>query len=102
LNIKELQNSVEKWNIRNFGVDKPSYMALLKIQEELGETSAHYIGRTEHRVGKAIVDHNAGIIDGVADILISLCVFCSREHINLDDSVTKVWDEVSKRSFVTK
>jgi len=66
----------------------------------LGELQGHYIKRLERRVGVTQTDHQAGVEDSVADILISLCVFCAREHLDLDTLTRKVWREVSKRTFV--
>ncbi len=101
MNLKELQEKIRNWNGEAFP-SAPSYLALIKVMEELGELASHYIGRIETRVGKEPVDHQAGMEDAVADIVISLCVFCEREHIELGDMVEKAWTEVSKRTFVMK
>jgi hypothetical protein len=101
MDIATLQQKVKKWNDGNFP-EKPSYFALIKVMEELGELAGHYIGRTEHRIGKKVVDHQAGIEDGVADVVIALCVFCVRERIDLSTMVERAWGEVSQRTFIVK
>lgn len=102
MNLAELQERVREWNAKNFPGDRPSHLALIKVMEELGELAGHYIGRLEHRDGKKLVDHRAGIEDGVADVVIALCVFCVREKIDLSTMVDQTWDEVSKRTFTVK
>lgn len=101
MNINDLQSGIKNWSTSNFP-QAPSYLALIKVQEELGELAGHYVGRLEERVGKTPVNHQAGIEDGVADVLIALCVFCVREHLDLNTLTEKTWAEVSKRSFVMK
>ena len=68
--------------------------------EELGELASHYIHRIEQRVGKEITNPEDGIKDAVADVVISLTVFCVREGIDLSKMVELVWAEVSKRQFM--
>jgi hypothetical protein len=99
MEIKNLQEKIRNWNGERFPT-APSYLALIKVMSELGELADHYINRIERRVGKEYPNPQDGIEDSVADILISLCVFCEREHIELDKMVTQVWKEVSKRTFV--
>jgi NTP pyrophosphatase (non-canonical NTP hydrolase) len=98
LDIKYLQTLVGEWSQGNFG-DAPSHLALIKVQEELGELAQHFIGRIEHRIGSKRVDHQEGLQDSVADIVIALCVFCYREGIDLNEEIEKVWAEVSERTF---
>lgn len=101
MELKTLQDNIASWEKKNFP-DAPSYLSLIKIMEELGELAAHYIGRIEERVGKPPEDHKAGMDDAVADIVISLSVFCVREGIDLDSMVQNVWAEVSKRVFILR
>lgn len=79
MQISDLQTMVKNWEKSRFP-DAPSVLSLVKIQEELGELSAHFIKRLEQRVGAKVEDHQAGVEDAVADILISLCVFCGNTH----------------------
>jgi NTP pyrophosphatase (non-canonical NTP hydrolase) len=99
VNINKLQMETEVWADVQFGKDAPSYLSLIKLQEELGELASHYIGRLERREGKISTKDSAGIVDGVADILITLCVFCNREGIDLQESVIETWGRVSKRKY---
>lgn len=101
MNLETLQEKIRNWNGERFP-NAPSFLALIKVMEELGELAGHYIGRLEVRVGKAPSDHQKGVEDSVADVVISLCVFCEREHIDLALLVEKTWAEVSKRQFVMK
>lgn len=98
MDIKELQQEVGEWSQRNFG-DAPSHLGLIKVQEELGELAQHFIGRLEHRIGSKRVDHQAGLQDSTADVVIALCVFCYREGIDLNAEIEKAWSEVSGRTF---
>ncbi len=99
MQIKDLQSEIASWSTENFP-RAPNHLALIKIQEELGELASHFIGRLEHRVGKVRTDHQVGIEDAVADVLIALTVFCVRENLDLDLLTQKAWVEVSKRKFV--
>ena len=101
MELEDLQKEIHNWNGEKFPT-APSYLALLKVGEEYGELNSHYIGRIEQRVGKAPVDHQAGIEDAVGDIVISLAVFCEREHLDMDSIVERVWAEVSSRIFIMK
>lgn len=99
MEISELQKEVVDWNTRNFPIE-PSYLALLKAMEELGELAGHYVRRREQRIGEKQTDHQAGVEDGVADVIIALSVFCHREKIDLAATVNRVWGEVSKRKYI--
>lgn len=101
MDLETLQKKIHNWGGEKFP-SAPSYLALIKVMEELGELASHYIGRIELRVGKEPIEHQQGLEDSVADIVISLCVFCDREHVNLASLVNKTWEEVSKRQFVIK
>ncbi len=101
MDIKVLQDKIENWSTSRFP-SAPSYLALIKVMEELGELAGHFIGRLEQRVGKAPVDHQAGVEDSVADVLIALSVFCVREKLDLSRLTDQVWNEVSQRTFVIK
>lgn len=101
MDIKSFQERVREFTRSRFP-NAPSHLALIKVQEEVGELAAHYIGRIEERVGKEPCDHQAGVEDSVADIVIALAVFCCRERIDLDAVLEKVWGEVSQRKFVSR
>lgn len=101
MELKKLQEAIHNWNGERFP-NAPSYLALIKVAEELGELAGHYIGRIEQRVGKPEANHNRGIKDAVGDVVISLCVFCEREGLDLEAIVETTWAEVSQRIFVMK
>ena len=48
--IADLQERISQWEKSRFP-NAPSYLSLIKIQEELGELSGHYIKRLEQREG---------------------------------------------------
>ena len=97
VDLVAFQKEVEMWTFRNWG-SAPSALALIKIQEELGELSANYIRRIEGRPDKAQQDFQDGIFDAVGDIVISLTGFCVREGISLTDAINTVWEEVRQRT----
>ena len=101
MKFKDLQAEIHNWNGEKFP-KAPSYLALLKILEELGELSSHYIGRIEQRVGKPEQDHQKELEDAIGDVAISLCVFCEREGIDFDKVISDTWAKVSKRTFVMR
>ncbi len=102
MEIAQLQNEIRIWNTKHFP-EISSNLALIKILEELGEIANHYLRRIEHRAGIcATIDHTEGIKDGVADVLISLLIFCIRENIDLDEQVRNTWEEVSKRTYTLR
>jgi len=78
MDLEKLQEHIKNWDESHFP-SVPSQLALIKIMEELGELASHYVDRTEERVDKPKIDHQTGIEDAVADVLISLSVFCVRE-----------------------
>jgi NTP pyrophosphatase (non-canonical NTP hydrolase) len=74
-------------------------MPLLGIMEEIGELSHHYLKRAQGiRMSE---DHEEGIKDAVADIVIFLMDFCSANDIDLQSAIEDVWAVVKKRDWKT-
>lgn len=99
MELRQLQAEVAQWTTKNFGAEAPSYLALIKVQEELGELAGAYMGRMERRVGKSYTDQQEKVRHEVADIVIALTVFCVREKLPLEHVVEEVWCEVRQRTF---
>lgn len=94
--LRFVQDEVRAWSADNFG-EQPSWKPLLGIGEELGELQHHYLKRAQGI--RTTEDHDAGIRDAVADILIYLCDFCAREDIDLDAQLAQTWHEVKQRNW---
>ena len=108
-NLEEIQYEVSDWSQRNFGNQcskaKPnlcldSIAPLLGIVEEVGElahvTLKYHQGIRGFDPLKYSLDRN----DSVADILIYLCDYASREGINLQNVLNDTWEKiVSKRDW---
>lgn len=98
MNLKDLQKEQKEWADHNFGIDQPSWKPLLGLQEEIGELSHAYLKRDQKIRGNE-VKHNANIKDAIGDIVIYLADFCSRENINLEETIEKTWSKVKKRNW---
>ena len=96
MDLGKLQTQLKPWVQHNFG-DRPSWQPLLGLQEELGELSHAYLKR-EQRI-RTNEDHEAGIRDAVADLVIFLADFCNAEGIDLAKEVYETWVRVSKRDW---
>lgn len=94
--LQDIQKEVYQWSKQNFG-DQPSWRPLLGIGEELGELNHAYLKRAQGI--RTNEDHEEGIRDAVADIMIYLCDFCSRENIDLEEELIATWDRVKKRNW---
>lgn len=95
MNLKELQQLIRGVDKTRFP-DAPSYLALIKVQEELGELADAYIAGYETRVGK---ESKRNMGEEAADVIISLITFCEREGIDIESAILEKWDIVSKRTY---
>lgn len=94
--LDRIQDEQREWVRHNFG-GRPAWMPLLGLQEELGELAHHFLKREQGiRVSE---DHNEGIRDSVADIVIFLLDFCSAEGICLEEEVVTTWPKVQARDW---
>jgi len=93
--IAELQQSIREVDQQRFP-KAPSYLALIKCQEELGELSDAYISHFETREGK---ETGKDMGQEAADVIISLITFCEREGINIEEAIKKKWDIVIQRNY---
>ena len=86
--------------MRNFGA-QPSYRPLLGAVEELGElTHAHLKGEQGIRHTPEAI--TAKKKDALADIIIYLCDYASREGLDLHEALNDAWAEVRLRDWTKK
>jgi NTP pyrophosphatase (non-canonical NTP hydrolase) len=94
--LKKIQEEQKPWVKHNFG-DRPTWMPLLGIMEELGELAHSFLKDAQGiRMSE---NHDAGMKDAVADIVIFLCDFCSGQGYDLESLVINTWAEVKKRDW---
>lgn len=93
--FQTIQREVGQWSRENFG-DQASWKPLLGIGEELGELQHHYLKREQGIRGTA-EEHNAGIEDATADIMIFMMDFCCRENIDLFEVLDRTWTKIVKK-----
>lgn len=94
--LSEIQEEQKPWVTHNFP-NRHSWHPLLGLQEEVGELAHHYLKR-EQKI-RLNEDHNAGIKDSVADIVIYLLDFCSAEGIDLEKELNETWERVRQRDW---
>ena len=94
--LKKMQEEQKPWVKHNFG-DRPSWMPLLGVVEELGELAHAHLKKAQGiRVNE---NHDENIKDAVADIVIFLADYCSSVGIDLEKVVQETWDKVKQRDW---
>lgn len=96
MTTKEMQAQVGQWLQNNFGA-VPATDQCLIIAEEVGEL-CHHVLKLKQGIRKN-EDHEAGVEDAVGDIVIGVMAFCSVWGIDLQETVEKVWEQVSQRRW---
>lgn len=94
--LRQLQDEQRPWVQHNFG-DRPSWMPLLGVMEELGELAHAHLKKAQGI--RTNEDHDAQAADAVADIVIFLADYCSAVGIDLESVVRDTWAEVRKRDW---
>jgi len=94
--LKKLQDEQRPWVAYNFG-DRPSWMPLLGVVEELGELAHAYLKRAQGI--RTSENHTENAKDAVADIVIFLADYCSAEGFDLEAIVQETWDKVKQRDW---
>ena len=94
--LRKLQEEQKPWVKHNFG-DRPAWMPILGIMEELGELAHAFLKRAQGI--RTNEDHSEDIKDAVADIVIFLSDFCSSEGIDFESVVQETWDKVKQRDW---
>ena len=95
--VRLVQVEQKPWVAHNFG-DRPSWMPLVGVMEELGELAHHFL-KMHQGIRGTKSEHMKAIKDAVADIVIFLCDFCSAHDIDLEKEVLKTWKQVKKRDW---
>jgi NTP pyrophosphatase (non-canonical NTP hydrolase) len=94
--LNKIQKELKPWVKHNFG-DRPSWMPLLGLIEELGELAhSHLKLAQEIRISE---DHISQAKDSVGDIVIYLADYCSSMGFDLESLVQETWNEVKKRDW---
>lgn len=94
--LRKLQDEQRPWVKHNFG-DRPSWMPLLGIMEELGELAHAHLKQAQGI--RTSEDHEAMAKDAVADIVIFLADYCSSRGFDLEALVTETWAQVRQRDW---
>ena len=94
--LHQMQKEINKWLIHNFGTPPVTDQVLI-ISEEVGEL-AHHVLKYKQGIRRN-EDHESGIEDAVADIVIGVMAFCGLWGIELEDLLKKTWGEVSQRDW---
>ncbi len=97
LNFRILQQEVGEWSRRNFPNNQP-YHPLLGLVEEVGELSHSFL-KSEQGIRGTNDEHHAAKIDAVGDILVYLADFCSRNDIDMQDTIETTWSMVQQRDW---
>lgn len=108
--LRRVQTELKEWQAHNFP-GRTSINPLLGTAEEIGEMCGKLLclmvaaGKINHHYLKRMQgirlneDHNAGLRDGVADLLIFLCDFCNAENIDLEKELVETWAKVRQRDW---
>ena len=96
-NLQKFQQEQKEWSERNFPTQNTSYRPLLGVMEEVGELShAHLKAEQGIRVNE---DHQAAKFDAIGDIVIYLSDYCNKNGFDLQDCISKTWDQVKQRDW---
>ena len=96
MRLRQLQDEQRPWVQHNFG-NRPSWMPLLGVMEELGELAHAHLKRAQGI--RTTEDHDAKARDAVGDIVVYLADYCSATGIDLERTVAEVWAEVKRRDW---
>ena len=95
--MKDIQDEVRDWRVRNFGDDK-DYRPVLGVCEEAGEL-AHSFLKMDQKIRGSRGQHIADMQDAIGDITIFLMDLCGRFGWDYELVVRKVWAEVKLRDW---
>lgn len=111
MSLREIQQEIGEWSRRNFGdqVSKStgqtlgSLCPLLGIQEELGEL-CHVVLKRHQGIRGYDDDakYQAERDDAMADIMVYLCDYASREGVDLEAVLTMTWNKVKSRDWTNR
>lgn len=98
MNLSQLQAEQKEWADRNFGTEQESWKPLLGALEELGEL-AHAHLKASQGIRGTSEEHRAAKVDAVADVVVFLADYCSREGIDFAAAVSDTWAKVRLRDW---
>jgi NTP pyrophosphatase (non-canonical NTP hydrolase) len=95
--LRKFQQEQKDWSKRNFPTQNTPYRPLLGVMEEVGELShAHLKAEQGIRVNE---NHQAAKFDAIGDIVIYLSDYCNKNGFDLQDCISKTWDQVKQRDW---
>jgi NTP pyrophosphatase (non-canonical NTP hydrolase) len=85
--MQDLINQVLNWaDARKILDNSTTHAQLMKTMSELGE------------LADAEIKHDrAGIIDGIGDVLVTLCIYSEMHDLNLDQCLASAYDVIKDR-----
>ena len=93
--MKRLQESVDKWVVKNGGYWKP-HAVLARLVEEVGELARE----VNHRFGpkkKKFSEENKELGDEMADVIFTLICLANSQKINLDKHFRAMMRKLNSR-----
>ena len=103
LSMRDTQAEIFEWSVRNFGNPveiKYNISSFLGMVEEVGEI-AHAILKHAQGIRGTREQHEADVIDGIADLIVFTLDFAARNGIDAERALTDVWAKVKQRNWTT-
>lgn len=94
--LRKLQEKHRSWVEHNFE-DRPSWMPLIGVMEELGELAHAHLKKAQGIRGNE--DHDLAAKDAVGDIILYLTDYCSACGYDLEALVEETWAKVKQRDW---
>jgi|ERR1035437_5371297 NTP pyrophosphatase (non-canonical NTP hydrolase) len=101
--LRKTQAEIGEWSNRNFGNVPNSQIpyrisSFLGMVEEVGEI-AHSLLKLTQGIRGSQEKHVADIEDGIADLLVFTLDFCSRNNMDAESLLERVWAKVKLRDW---
>lgn len=97
MNLKKMQAEHWAWEQKNFPGKNSPMTAALGCAEEVGEL-CHSVLK-QHQGIRGHEDHEANAADAIADMFMYSMSFCNHKGIDLEDLITRTWEQVQKRDW---
>ena len=92
MTLNELEVKIRDWAIeRNIDKSENAPKQMIKIMEELGETSAALLKNNEPELK-----------DGIGDILVTVIIFAQQLGYTSAECLEAAWNEIKDRKWETK
>ncbi len=95
--IKDAQNLVKKFALRNGWKDVPNIDKFDHLHEELIEMSQHLRYKTEEERIKFVQENKEIFKDGVGDLLFALCRLANQLGVDLEEAFNFVQKEILEK-----